>query len=71
MNRRGWFMFSHEQLKAISGIMAGLGQVCIASAVVPFIVPSFMPNAMPTIVAGSLLAILFWTMSITSVKSIS
>lgn len=62
-------MFSSEQLKAISAILKDLGQVCIASAVVPFVIPHFISGTASIIFVGALLAILFWTLSIITVKS--
>lgn len=64
-------MLSIEQLKAIAGILSDLGQICIASVVIPFVFPSFAEDALPTIVLGLLLAIFFWTLSILSVRSLN
>ena len=61
-------MLSSEQLKTLSGILANLGQGCIASAVFPFIVPRFAPEAASSIFSGVLLALFFWTLSIAFVK---
>ena len=63
-------MLSSEQIKTASSILADLGQVAIASAVVPFLIPDFRPEAMATIMFGSLLAFLFWTLSIFAVQSL-
>jgi hypothetical protein len=61
-------MLSHEQLKTVSGILANLGQVCIASAVFPFVVPRFAPEAALSIFSGALLALFFWALSVAFVK---
>ena len=63
-------MLSSEQIKTTSSILGDLGQVAIASAVVPFVIPDFRPEAMATIMFGSLLALLFWVLSILAVKSL-
>jgi len=63
-------MLSPAQIKNISAIAADLGQVCIASAVVPFVVPQFAPEAVTTIISGLLFAVIFWILSIVFVKNL-
>lgn len=55
-----------EKRKVISGILANLGQVCIASMVVPFAVGNL--ENISTLIAGSLLAMLFWSLSVAFVN---
>lgn len=57
---------SYEKLKIVSGILSNLGQICVASLVVPFFVGS--ENNLSVFVFGSLLAILFWSLGIAFVK---
>ena len=64
-------MFSSEQLKVISGILANLGHISITSVVLPFILPGYINGAVGLILLGSLLAILFWIFSILLVKNLS
>ncbi|MEK7174716.1 MAG: hypothetical protein AAB722_00025 [Patescibacteria group bacterium] len=63
-------MFNNEQLKVISGIFSGLGQVSIASIVLPLVFPSFSYSEVNAVTPGSVLSVLFWTLSILSVKNI-
>ena len=62
-------MLSSEQIKTLSAILADLGQVSIASVVIPFVIPTFSENALATIISGTLVAILLWTLSILFVKN--
>ena len=62
---------SREQIKTLSEILADLGQVSIASVVIPFVIPTFSKDAIMTIIIGTLLALLFWTLSILLVKNIT
>ena len=61
-------IFSSVQLKTISEIFSDIGQVCIASMVIPFIIPGFEKDQIATIILGTSLALLFWTLSILLVK---
>ncbi len=61
-------VFSSEQLKAISSILADLGQVRVASAVIPFVVPHFRPDATVSMIGGFIFAIFFFWSSVNSVK---
>ena len=61
-------MLSKEQIRVVSNILLDLGQISVASVVLPFVVPDFHDDAWPTIVSGSLLASLFWFLSILSAK---
>ncbi len=63
-------MFTREQYKTISGILADLGQVCVASAVVPFVIPHFSPDAMASIIGGFMFAIFFFGSSVALVKNL-
>ena len=57
---------SYEKLKVVSGILSNLGQICVASLVVPFFINA--KNNFSVFVFGSLLAILFWSLGIAFVK---
>lgn len=56
-----------EKMKVISGILANLGQVCIASMVVPFAIGN--TQSASAFIVGSLLAILFWSASVAFIKN--
>lgn len=55
-----------EKMKVISGILANLGQICIASLVIPFAIGNTQNT--PTFIIGSLLAMLFWSASVAFIR---
>jgi hypothetical protein len=61
---------SAEQVKGISEIARDVGQVCLASAVVPFLVPSFAPDKLPMVLLGLGFAASCWLISIYLLKYI-
>ncbi|MEK7542479.1 MAG: hypothetical protein AAB524_02155 [Patescibacteria group bacterium] len=61
---------SHPQIKAISEISRDIGQVCLASVVIPFLVPQFSPDRVAAIIVGLSIAFGAWIMSIHLVKNI-
>ena len=62
---------SDEQIKGISEISRDIGQVCLASGVVPFIFPAFAPERTLSMLAGLILAFIFWGISINFLKRLS
>ena len=64
-------MLNYEQIRVLSRILSDLGQLSVASAVVPFVVPKFAPDSVLTVFSGFLFATFFWLLSILSAKSIT
>jgi hypothetical protein len=59
-----------SQLKALSGIAADIGQVCLASMVMPFVVPILDRSGFWMLVSGLILAFIFWFFSVWVVRSV-
>lgn len=68
--RMGSWHFTDSQLKALSDIFADIGQVCFASMVVPFLVSGLDSRGAVMLTSGLILAFLFWSASILSVRRI-
>lgn len=58
--------FGAEKMKVVSGILANLGQVCVASLVVPFVTGNV--ERIPVLAAGLFLATLFWSLSVAFIR---
>lgn len=61
---------SDEQVRGISEIFRDIGQVSLASIVIPAFIPGFEQNSIPLIVSGALFMIGMWAVSISLVKNI-
>ena len=61
---------SSEQIRIVARILADLGQISTASVVVPFLIPTFASEAITTIISGILMALVFWSLSVLSVKGL-
>lgn len=57
-------MFSKSQLKTISEICNGVGQVYFASIVIPFLLSGFKMQTVPIFIFGLGSALVFWIISI-------
>lgn len=64
------YMLNYEQTRVLPRILSDLGQLSVASAVVPFVVPKFAPDSILTVISGFLFATFFWLLSILSAKFI-
>ena len=61
---------SNEQIKGIAEISRDIGQVSLASIVIPAFIPGFEGSNFPLIVSGAILMLGMWATSITLVKNI-
>ena len=62
---------SDDQIKAVSEICRDIGQVCLASGVVPFIFPTFIPERTTSVFTALILAVIFWSISIKFLNRLS
>ena len=62
------FELTLERGKVVSGIFANLGQVFFASAVLPFLFPVTAPAKISAVLAGLIIALVCWTVSILLVR---
>jgi len=51
---------SSEQIKGLAEIARDIGQVSVASIVIPFLVTGFSPERTPLVLSGAVLAIFAW-----------
>jgi len=61
---------SDEQIKGIAEISRDIGQVSVASIVIPFLVTGFSPERIPLVLSGAALAIFAWSISIVFLKNL-
>ncbi len=59
-----------EQRKVVSDILVNLGNISLASVALPFLVPMTSVGALPAAILGTLLALLFWSLSVVVVKDL-
>ena len=61
--------FDRDQLKVLTDILTNVGNISLASLVLPYIVPHVERSEIMTIVGGLVVACLFWTLSILLAKN--
>jgi hypothetical protein len=61
--------FDREQLKVLADILENIGNISLASVVLPYVIPHVQRSEVMTIIGGLVVACLFWTLSVLLVKN--
>jgi hypothetical protein len=70
MRRLALEPITDRQIEMLAEIAKDIGQISLASSVIPFIFPDFMPEKIMTMWGGLMVAFLFWGSSIMLIKKV-